>query len=264
MKSKLYRKLAILFVSTLALIASSTANAITIDPGMASLYFSNNSDVKNSGGYSPNSFYVLFGNEYHNNPTFISYNLNFNPSTGTASVFIQGLEGKVYGGANQNDYRGDASPLGSVKMDVAFTWTNIVQEASGNFVSRDPSGNGGAVASLTSDYFNGTIQFALSSKSTGMNDWSKYVWGDNASTPFNFFLGQAPANYYHSFFGDYVFNAWVMANGPVNVKGQGYTVTGDFSGSAGGSSEVPEPATMLLLGSGVLGATLRRRSAVRS
>ncbi len=255
MFSNLIRKICVMAsVATLALASNANATNIEISPGQVGFFFGDNNGVTDSGGYSANSFYAFFGNQYQNDPRFVSYTLNLNEAAGTASVIISGLQGSIFSGANRDAYRGDAAALADVSLDIAFTWTGLTRDADGNLVGRTPTG-GGAVASLRSDYFdNGQVQFALSPKAAGTSAYSQWVWGSLVDSPLYFFLGAQPDNWQHPF-ADSAFNAWVMANGPVNINGLSYSVQGDFSGHA----NVPEPATMLLLGSGVIGGAIRRR-----
>ncbi len=240
MVSRILRNLfAFACIATAVIASGSSAHAVTINPGMFGLRFD---DPTQSGV----EFRAFFGNVYNNNPQMLSYELNLDAEAGTASVFFNNLSGNIFAG---DDFRGDATPLADVSLNLAFTWTGITQDENGNLVLRDPSGSAGAVASLTSDYFDGgSVSFALSPKGSTNSNY----YPASADNPVYFFLGQSTHPYFGGE-GNTLFSAWVMGNSPVSINGRSYNVAGDFHGSA----EVPEPASLLLLGSGVM--FLRRK-----
>lgn len=233
----------ILLMAFVSLFGVQQAAALSIDPANIGLYFDK---TDNSG----NDFRVMFGNLYHNDPQLVNFTLNINEANGTASVFISGLHGKVYDDVN---FRGDAPALGNAVMDIAFSWSGLYRDANGNLVSRTPTG-GGTIATITSSYFqNGPVTLSLSPKgSTNTADWGPLA---TPSNPLFFFLGDKPDAF--KFYADQIFSAWFMGDNNVNVNGGTYFVTGDFHGQA--PTDVPEPTSMLLLGSSLLIAPLRKR-----
>jgi len=240
-KNKLAKLLAI---TLLGFFVSPVANAITISPANIGLYFDK---TDNSG----DDFRIMFGNLYHNDPQLINFTLNINEANGTASVFISGLHGRIFDDVN---FRGDSPSLGNAVMDIAFSWSGLYRDANGNLVSRTPTG-GGTVATITSSYFqDGPITVSVSPKgSVNTAEWGPLATANN---PLFFFLGDKPAT--HNFYADQIFSAWFMGDNNVTVNGGSYFLTGDFHGQAPGS-EIPEPASMLLLGSSLLLAPLRKK-----
>ncbi len=215
------------------------ANAITIDPGIMGFQL-------NSAGPASEDYRIYLGEPRGNaSVEYLTYELNFDAEAGTASVFFDNVSGVIYAG---DDFRGNtAEALADVAVNLAFTWTGIEQEGDA-FVLRDPTG-AGAVANLSSDLFDSDLSFSLSPRgTTGAN------YDAAAGDPVYFYLGPDGRDL---FAGDGGLNlsAWIAADAPVIINGTSFAVTGDFHGRA----EVPEPATMLLLGSGILGGALRKK-----
>ena len=223
-----------------------SASAITIDPGRVALRF-------DTAG-TADDFRVEFGDIIPAGAGFFEYELDLNLEAGTASVFLSNIAGSILVGNRVVD---------DVVGNISFAWEGITQEvdADGNaFLGlREPTG-GGAVASLQSDFFDsGEVQFAISPRGATGGTVFPNVSPDS---PLFFFLG---ANSTSNFCSNDAtcLAAWFASDGPIGINGLDFTASGDFHGTAigfeVGSAEVPEPATMLLLGSGILGGAIRKK-----
>ena len=222
------------------------AGAISIDPGRVALRFDTAGET--------NDFRIEFGDIIPAGAGFLPYELNLNVEAGTASVALNNIVGSILIGNTVVD---------DVVGNITFAWEGITTEvdADGNsfLALREPTA-GGAVAKLQSDFFDtGEVQFAISPRGATGGTVFPNASVDN---PLFFFLGDNSTSNFCSNDATCL-AAWFASNGPIGINGNLFTVGGDFHGTANGfdvaGAEVPEPATMLLLGSGILGGALRKK-----
>jgi len=235
----------------LGLLGSTAVHAVTINPANIGVAFWDK-DVSRpgTGQAGDDSFRVMFGDLTNADQQLISYNLQVNEAQGSATVFISGLSGRIF---EDITYGSNSTSVGNVTGNISFTWSNLTRDAAGNLVGRTPVGEG--TLALYSDYFDGgSFLTSVSPKgSMGAGGWGSLA---SPTNPLFFFLGEGPASY--QFYTGQIFSAWFMGDQAASVNGNSFDLKGDFHGQIAGS-EIPEPASMLLLGSSLFIAPLRKR-----
>ncbi len=227
-------------ISFIALLACS-ANAITLDPALIELRFDNVNSSNGNGNVAFSFFDSVI-------------NVDLNEAAGTASVSVNNLDGRVFLGDANNQFFGN-SPTDAT-LDFSFNWTGIVREGDA-LISTNPSGTG--VATITSDFIDGgQIQVDIAS----LGALNNLGFPTNTGEAVSFYLGQDGIPLFSA--GDnFALSAW-FGGSQVGFNGSNFNFTGDIHGTTSGipaNAEVPEPATMLLLGSGMLAGAIRRKKA---
>lgn len=228
------------------LAAQSQAHATQIDydlTGYSSLTF-------NSKNSNASSFMLLFG--FGAGGTAQHYDFKLDTATGEG-WFTANVSGKVTSTTDWNQALSDDLVTGTITMHYTGLTIGKDPVTGKDVVAIGRTGaNGTGTVSLHSNFFGGGLnlsfgledKFAFPQGGVANND----VYGNLGLQPFDLLFGALPNL-------DEVFKAWVMSGADVHIFGQTYGVTGDIH------TQVPEPASLALLGTALLGTFRKRRKA---
>ena len=265
-KKLINKKLGLLVAASLFL--TNNVSAITIDPnssynilsGSFGIVLSNESgqdyylNVSSNSTFGDGNDTVSIGGQTGNHLDNVTLNTSFSMSIYKYDVATGTLDTSSTYGTVDGDVVGNRSNiLKSSTEDVAG---GKLGEASGGLLFMNFAGN--------STEFGGDFNFSFVGNQKFTNNLAPGTSGgvyDNlialTGGSFSLALGDTGVNTYD------VFKTWYMSqlNG-VTINGNAYTAYGDIHSVLGSNAQVPEPATMSLLGLGALGAVRRRRKAV--
>ena len=217
--------------STLLVVSSAAAVPYTVDFSDGSMYPRFYRPNLNASQYSFKTNYDLSG-----------LTLTYDTTEGTASVqgtykgAITSRNGTVYGSSTASiDLRFDGLTINpdAGRGDILMLGVEGTSTSSGTY-SFDLSFNDGRRETQTIDVFGGFARVGAADPR----------YGDLAGIPFNLILRENGQ-----------FDIWVKSVENFTLNNGVHALHGDIHGTA----EVPEPATMLLLGAGMLGAGFQRK-----